>query len=461
MIDSNTIIAVSTAPGIAAIAVIRLSGPDAIKVTDEVFHPSNGHKKLCDRPTHTISLGLIKQGEDIIDEVLISIFRAPKSYTGENVVEISCHGSTYIKQRIIQLFIDRGVSLAKPGEFTLRAFLNGKMNLSQAEAVADVISSENQLAHQTALQQMRGEFSNDLKQLRQKLINFASLIELELDFSQEDVEFADRSELLDLLNVIELKTKSFIDSFSLGNAIKCGINVVIVGAPNSGKSTLLNALFNEEKAIVSDIAGTTRDVIEDELVIDGISFRFIDTAGIRKTENQIEKIGVQKTFEKIDVSRIVIYVLDSTDDIEEKKEKILDIKRQLKSQILIVLANKIDLVVDKKQLQSELIDFDNVLYISAKNKEGIDQIPKLLRAFVDKDMLKSGSTVISNIRHYESLLRVGDSIDMIKKGLNEGFPQDLIALDIRSALNNLGLITGEVTNEDLLGNIFQNFCIGK
>ncbi|AWM12529.1 tRNA uridine-5-carboxymethylaminomethyl(34) synthesis GTPase MnmE [Flavobacterium sediminis] len=463
MIPQETIVALATPSGAGAIAVIRLSGKEAIAIAAQVFQSVSG-KELSRQKTHTIHLGHITDEGKVYDQVLVSIFKGPHSYTGENVVEISCHGSTFIQQQIIQLLLRKGAKMAQAGEFTLRAFLNGKLDLSQAEAVADLIASDNEASHQIAMQQMRGGFSNEIAKLREELLNFASLIELELDFSEEDVEFADRTAFHELLNRIEFVLKRLIDSFAVGNVIKNGIPVAIVGEPNVGKSTLLNALLNEERAIVSDIAGTTRDTIEDELVINGIGFRFIDTAGIRETKDHVESIGIQKTFEKIEQAQVVLFLVDSSqltvDSLEPLKNEAERIKNKYPQKALLVLFNKKDLLSEEliSDLRSQI---PNSLFISAKNKEGIDELKNALLSFVNTGALRNNETIVTNTRHYDSLLKALEEIQKVKWGLNAGISSDLMAIDIRSALHYFGEITGEVTNDELLGNIFANFCIGK
>ena len=394
---------------------------------------------------------------------MVSVFKNPKSYTGEDVVEISCHGSSYIQQEIIQLFVRNGARIANPGEFTLRAFLNAKLDLSQAEAVADLIASDNKASHQIAMQQMRGGFSNEIKVLRDELLNFASLIELELDFSEEDVEFADRKQFEDLLARIIKVLKHLIDSFSTGNVIKNGIPISIIGAPNVGKSTLLNALLNEDKAIVSDIAGTTRDAIEDEITIEGIKFRFIDTAGIRTTDDTIESIGIKKTFEKITQSQVVLYLLDASkvtaDTIQIFNTDIRKIQEQYPDKQLIVVANKMD------QANQEFIEtsfvYPHTLFTSAKSGSGMEALKTKLLEFVNTGALRNNDTIITNSRHYDSLLKALADVQKVQQGMDAKLSGDLLAIDIRQALYHFGEITGEITSDDLLGNIFANFCIGK
>ena len=467
MIYNDTIVALATPSGAGAIAVIRISGADALTIANSVF-VSHKAKELLKQKSHTLHLGHIMDGEKVLDQVLVSIFKGNHSYTGENTVEISCHGSTFIQQQIIQLLLRKGCRMANAGEFTLRSFLNGKMDLSQAEAVADLIASDNEASHQIAMQQMRGGFSNELLQLRQELLNFASLIELELDFAEEDVAFADRSEFEKLVGRIEFVLKRLIDSFAIGNVIKNGIPVAIVGEPNVGKSTLLNALLNEERAIVSEIAGTTRDTIEDELVIGGIGFRFIDTAGIRTTDDMIEGLGIKKTFEKMEQAQVVLYLspltpeggtLDS-DNIKQIQIETEKIKNQFPLKPLIIVGNKKDLFSDDQilNLQSQI---PNILLISAKNKIGIDQLKATLLSFVNTGALRNNETIVTNTRHYDSLLKALEEIQKVRFGIATQLSSDLLAIDIRETLYHFGMITGEVTNDELLGNIFANFCIGK
>ncbi|MAU15703.1 MAG: tRNA uridine-5-carboxymethylaminomethyl(34) synthesis GTPase MnmE [Muricauda sp.] len=453
---TDNIVALATASGIGAIAVIRVSGPDAITLVDPLFKSIKG-KKLEKQKSHTIHLGNIIDGDKILDEVLVSIFKGPHSYTGENVVEISCHGSPFIQQQIVQLLLRNGCRAASAGEFTLRAFLNGKMDLSQAEAVADLIASDSEAAHDIAMQQMRGGFSNEIHELRQELLNFASLIELELDFSQEDVEFADRTQFNELLTKISDVLKKLIDSFALGNVIKNGIPVAIVGQPNVGKSTLLNVLLNEERAIVSEIAGTTRDTVEDHISLNGINFRFIDTAGIRETEDVVEKIGIERTFDKIEKARLIIYLFDGLDFDKTELEQIQ--KRYPNKQILPI-CNKMDLLKpgQKEKIQLEIPD---VLFLSAKFKNGVSELEDKLLSLVDSGALSGDGTIVTNSRHYDALLKALEEIQKVKEGLDMELSSDLMAIDIRQALYHLGEITGSVTTDDLLGNIFSNFCIGK
>jgi tRNA modification GTPase len=463
MISDDCIIALATASGSGAIAVIRISGKDAITMCDKHFKSVKSQKSLSEQNTHTIHLGhILKDGKDL-DEVLVSVFKNPKSYTGENVVEISCHGSSFIQQEIIQLFLRAGCRVANPGEFTLRAFLNGKLDLSQAEAVADLIASDNEASHQVAMQQMRGGFSNEIKALRDELLNFASLIELELDFAEEDVEFANRDQFKNLIQRIIKVLKHLIDSFAIGNVIKNGIPVAIVGEPNVGKSTLLNALLNEDKAIVSEIAGTTRDAIEDELNIGGIGFRFIDTAGIRDTEDVIESIGIKKTFEKIDQSQVVIYLFDcskSIENLDQVKIEIEKIKNKNPQKPLVIIANKID-KLDAIQLAKLTTEIPSVHLLSAKTGFGVEQLTNALLNLINTGALRNNETIITNSRHYDALLKALEEIQKVQHGMDSELSGDLLAIDIRQALYHFGEITGEITSDDLLGNIFANFCIGK
>lgn len=465
MIQTDTIIALATPSGSGAIAIIRLSGPNAISIASNHFESISG-KVLGKQKSHTIHLGFIKDGENVLDQVLVSIFKNPNSYTGENIIEISCHGSLYIQQQIIQLFLRNGCRTADAGEFTLRAFLNGKMDLSQAEAVADLISSDNAASHQIAVQQMRGGFSNEIKNLRAELLNFASLIELELDFSEEDVEFADRTQFKELLTRIQKVLKSLIDSFAVGNVIKNGIPVAIVGEPNVGKSTLLNAFLNEERALVSDIAGTTRDTIEDEIAIGGIGFRFIDTAGIRETEDVIEGMGIKRTFEKIEQAQVILLLVDGSKllaDDQKLKNIVLEyekIKNQNPQKPLVLLINKADTLSESdKEIIGQYLN--NINYLSAKTGQGVEELKNSLLEFVNTGALRNNETIVTNTRHYNSLLKALEEIEKVQIGMKENLSSDLMAIDVREALYHLGEITGQVTNDELLGNIFANFCIGK
>ena len=460
---NDTIVALATPSGSGAIAVVRLSGINAIAIVDAHFKSVTNKKSLAKQKTHTIHLGHIVDEGRTLDEVLISIFKNPNSYTGEDVVEVSCHGSAYIQQEIIQLFLRKGCRMATAGEFTLRAFLNGKLDLSQAEAVADLISSDNEASHKIAMQQMRGGFSSEIAKLREELLNFASLIELELDFAEEDVEFADRTQFKELVDRISFVLKRLIDSFAVGNVIKNGIPVAIVGEPNVGKSTLLNALLNEDRAIVSEIAGTTRDTIEDEISIGGIGFRFIDTAGIRDTKDIVESIGIKKTFEKIDQSQVVIYLFDAQKNMEQLESvriEIEKIRNKHPQKPLLVIANKID-TLDEIQLAEVNNSITDIFPLSAKTGFGIEQLTNSLLNLINTGSLRNDETIVTNSRHYDALLKAFEEIQKVKHGLETGLSGDLLAIDINQALNHFGEITGEITTDDLLGNIFANFCIGK
>ena len=450
MNNQDTIIALATPQGIGAIGVIRLSGRGAIAITQKVWRG----KDLTVQSSHTIHYGHIVDGDKELDEVMVSLFRAPKSFTTEDVIEISCHGSPFILEQILQLLINKGARMAEPGEFTLRAFLNGRIDLSQAEAVADLIASNSAASHDIAIKQIRGGFANQIKDLRAQLVNFASLIELELDFSEEDVEFVHRDELIKIIEKIKAVLLPLIESFKLGNVIKNGVNVVIAGRPNAGKSTLLNTLVNEERAIVSHIAGTTRDTIEEVLNIDGVLFRFIDTAGLRATDDSIEAMGVQKSMEKIDQADLVVYLYDVNTTSEQELKQEIE-KLQVDREKLLVVGNKADLSV---AINSK--DETN-LNISAKEKAGIAE---LKQAFINKVIdktLASQNTIVANIRHYEALKNAYSTLDEVLLGIDTRITTDLIAFELRRALEYLGEISGEVTNDEILENIFSKFCIGK
>jgi len=459
MTNKPTICAISTAPGQGALAVIRLSGDKAIEICDKIFLTKK--KRLAEQKANTIHFGCIIEDKNEVDDVLVSIFRSPNSYTGEDIIEISCHGSVFIQKKILKLLLKNGARMAGPGEYTMRAFLNGKMDLSQAEAVADLINSQTAASHRIAMEQMRGGFSNKLKELRQQLINFTSLIELELDFSEEDVEFADRSEFKKLLDEIEKEVSRLLSSFELGNAIKNGIPITIAGNPNVGKSTLLNTILNEEKAIVSEIAGTTRDAIEDVLNIKGIAFRFIDTAGIRETKDEVESIGIQRTFDKMKKARIILLLVDAREESDNIKKQVKKIKLG-KNQELFLLLNKADLV-GKKEIEKKIEDLDlQYIYpIVAKNPKNIEHFLEDLHERVEKEIDGYDNTLVSTMRHAEALSNTLVSLGYVKKGLNENLSTDLLAIDIRGALHYLGEITGEINTDEILGNIFRNFCIGK
>ena len=462
----ETICAPATSGG-GAIALMRISGEQSITICEKLFWPSDKTIRLTDLPGYSIVYGDIRSDDEIIDEVLVTLFRAPHSYTGENSVEISCHASPYIQRRILELLIFHGAVSAFPGEFTQRAFLNRRIDLSQAEAVADVIASSTRSSHNIALHQMRGGFSAEISKLRSGLLHFASLIELELDFGEEDVEFADRKELGVLIVKIKALADNLASSFRIGNIIKNGIPVAIIGKPNSGKSTLLNALLMEEKAIVSEVPGTTRDVIEDTLVIDDIEYRFIDTAGLHETSDIIENLGIKKTHQKIVEASVILLVDEVNDSPEFINKRSEAIREMIKAsgKKLMILINKSDLSTpgrtDELAKKIKLDENDELLFISAKEKKGLDNLRQKLSETVEKGRLNSESVIITNIRHYEALLHVSESLARVITGLEEKIPEDLIATDIRQAIHFLGEITGEITTDEILGNIFKNFCIGK
>jgi len=452
--QDNTICALSTASGIGAISLIRLSGKAALPIVNSIFS-----KSLEKSESHTAHFGRILNGKEIIDEVVVTIFRNPKSFTGEDLVEIACHGSRFIQAEILKLLLEKGARLAGPGEFSLRAFLNGKMDLSQTEAVADLIMANSKAAHKVAMHQMRGGFANEINDLRQQLLNFASLVELELDFSQEDVEFADRSQLQELILKIKQKVDRLIDSFKLGNVIKNGVPVAIVGAPNAGKSTLLNALLNEEKAIVSDIAGTTRDVIEDTIIIQGIEFRFIDTAGIRETVDKIEILGIARSYEQIKKAEIILLLFDLKN---EKADSILNHIEKFKK--LSISENQFFLPIFNKTDLANLSEFEKLkdagLFLSAKSRQNLEELKqRLVDAihFTETD----NQLIVTNVRHFEILKKCAASLILVEEGLQAEIPGDLLAMDIRETIYHLSEITGSISNDELLGNIFANFCIGK
>ncbi len=460
--SQDTICALSTPPGAGAIAIIRVSGTSAIITCNRLFRPGSKKTNLVDAQTHTIHYGVIGKGEDLIDEVLISLFKAPRSYTGEDVIEISCHGSLFIQQKILSLLMEEGIRQARPGEFTLRAFLNGKFDLSQAEAVADLIHAQSKSSHDLALKQMRGGYSEKIKNLRLRLIHFISLIELELDFSEEQLEFADRSEFQALLKALKSELSSLIQSFSLGNVIKNGIPVAIIGKPNVGKSTLLNAILNEEKAIVSDLPGTTRDSIEDTIVIGGYSFRFIDTAGLRAAEDKIETMGIERTWQKVSEASILLFVFDATtDSFEEVKSDLsgfMDLPENRDKKIILI-GNKMDQLNELPKGFKDFVDYET-LFVSAKRKENIHLIAESLQTTLKQSGLGE-QTIVSNTRHYESLVSTEKAIDAVMEGLQSGLSPDLLTVEMRTALYHIGEITGEITTEEILNTIFSRFCIGK
>ncbi|HBF87132.1 MAG TPA: tRNA uridine-5-carboxymethylaminomethyl(34) synthesis GTPase MnmE [Bacteroidales bacterium] len=457
MISKDTICAIATPAGNGAIAVIRLSGDKSYEILTHVFN-----SETKDWKANSIVYGNIVQNSEIIDEVLVSFFKNPKSYTGEDSIEISCHGSTFIQQKILELLINHGARIAQPGEFTMRAFFNGKLDLSQAEAVADLIACTSENSHRIAINQVRGGFSKNINSLRSELLDFASLIELELDFGEEEVEFADRTKLLELSDKIYSEIDKLVDSYKLGNVIKKGIPVAIIGLPNVGKSTLLNVLLNEEKAIVSDIPGTTRDAIEDTYIINGVNFRFIDTAGLRHSTDTIEKIGIAKTYEKINQASIILYVVDiSETTIQEITENINDFKSKMDdpNKKIILIANKIDKLMDLPKGGKKLFEWETI-FVSAKRKENIQLIAdSLMKAVVIK--IGNEDTIVSNARHYEALVKTKEAMTEVQRSLNENISGDLLAMDIRQAIHYLGEITGQITTDEILGNIFSRFCIGK
>ena len=464
MLDQKTICAVSTPPGIGGIAVIRISGKEAITVADKVFNSPLEGKKLANQKANTLHFGVIQSGENLIDEVVVAIFKAPHSFTGEDIVEISCHGSVYVQQQILQLLISLGARMARPGEFTQRAFLNGKMDLSQAEAVADLIASGNSAAHKMALNQMRGGFSREINQLRAELLRFAALVELELDFAEEDVEFADRRSLIELSTRIANLLQKLTESFRLGNAIKNGIPVAIIGETNVGKSTLLNALLNEDKAIVSDIHGTTRDVIEDVVNIGGTLFRFSDTAGIRDTEDVIETLGIERSYLQLEKAEIVLLVTDLSRSFEPIIDRIKKIREKITDQHLIIIANKVDIATEEvKKILSEfpLQQNESCVFIAAKSRANLDELIRIMSSSQILSPTAPEDIIVSNVRHYEALNLALHAIRLVIEGLNSGISGDFLAQDIRECLHYLGEITGEITTDETLGYIFKNFCIGK
>ena len=464
--NQDTICAIATAQG-GAIGSIRVSGPEAITITGRIFTPAKSGKLLSEQKPYTLTFGRIYNGEEMIDEVLVSLFRAPHSYTGEDSTEITCHGSSYILQQVMQLLIKNGCRMAQPGEYTQRAFLNGKMDLSQAEAVADLIASSSAATHRLALSQMRGGFSKELTTLREKLLNFTSMIELELDFSEEDVEFADRSALRRLADEIEEVIARLSNSFSVGNVIKNGVPVAIIGETNAGKSTLLNVLLNEDKAIVSDIHGTTRDVIEDTVNIGGITFRFIDTAGIRETSDTIESLGIERTFQKLDQAEIVLWMIDSADAISQLtllSDKILP---RCEHKQLILVFNKVELIneTQKNELASQFSEHIGSeiesIFISAKQRLHTDELQQRLVAAAHLPTVTQNDVIVTNVRHYEALTRALDAIHRVQEGLDANISGDFLSQDIRECIFHLSDIAGEVTNDMVLQNIFAHFCIGK
>lgn len=465
MNTQTTISAISTAPGTGGIAVVRVSGTEALNICNEIFVPKNKSTNLLSQSAYTVSYGsIVNKKAELIDEVLVTVFRNPHSFTGEDLVEISCHGSVFVQQQVMQTLLEQGCVLAQPGEFTQRAFLNGKMDLSQAEAVADLIASRSSASHRMAMNQMRGGFSSELTKLRTELLNFVSLVELELDFTEEDVEFANRSQLKNLASKIETKISSLSNSFRVGNALKNGVPVALVGETNVGKSTLLNVLLNEEKAIVSDIHGTTRDVIEDSINIQGITFRFIDTAGIRDTKDKIENMGIERTYQKIEQASIVLWILDCT-QLSEHIEWLTDrIEKKALGKKIILVFNKIDrIAVDEREVLSQLFEQykGDRIYISAKNKLNTDELQQALVNAAQLPAISSSDVVVNNIRHFEALENAHSAICRVIDGLDNAISGDFLSQDIRECMHYLGEITGSISNDEILRNIFGKFCIGK
>lgn len=455
----DTICALSTPNGVGAIAMIRLSGADSFKVMHSLFK-----KDLSQKESHTAHFGLIKDGDKLVDEVVVVIYKNPKSFTGEDMVEISCHASPFIVQEILRLLLKNGCRMAREGEFSLRAYLNGKVDLSQAEAIADLIASENKASHEMAMNQMRGGFAKVINGLRDELIHFASMIELELDFGEEDVEFADRTKLVELVAKILVEIRRLSGSFALGNVLKNGVPVSIVGEPNVGKSTLLNKFLNEDRAIVSNIAGTTRDVIEDTVTYNGIEFRFIDTAGIRETEDEIESIGIEKAFEKVKQASIILYMIDAAHpNLIQANEELSRVREAMgEGKELIVVVNKVDQVdhVNPSEFMTAL-NHDQVVLLSAKDSTGIEELKEILVQFVQKQGNVTGQVIVSNARHFDALNLADEALERVKFSLKNNIPTDLVAMDIRQCLFHLSEITGDINTEDLLDSIFSNFCIGK
>lgn len=470
MQNDSTICAIATPPGTGAISIVRISGKDAYSICSSIIKFKDKKKRLTDLKPYSVHFASVSHEGRLVDDVLVSLFRAPHSYTGEDVIEISCHGAQYIQQEIIRILTDLGARPAKPGEFTLRAYLNGKLDLSQAEAVADLISSTSAAAHRVALNQMKGGFSGEIAKLRSQLLEFISLIELELDFSEEDVEFADRKQLIQLVKNIQNLIKNLVESFKLGNVLRNGVPVAITGKTNVGKSTLLNTLLNEEKAIVSEIAGTTRDIIEDVINIEGFSLRLIDTAGLRKASGKIESLGIEKTFQKIDQAYIVLYMIDAMYGPAEIDRLAGKIKKRLegKDKKLIIILNKTDKLTNRQLTKlrdlsqyKNIDNSDNIIFLSARNNENIDLLIKAILEIVKSRVSGEHDIVVTNARHYEALRNAETAIDRVLKGLRSGTSSDLVAQDIREVLQWLGEITGEVTTDEILGNIFSKFCIGK
>jgi tRNA modification GTPase len=465
MLDQSTICAISTSPGSGAIAVIRLSGSEAISIAGKIFKSPDKTKKLEEQPANSLHFGQIVFNNEVIDEVVVALFRAPHSFTGEDIAEISCHGSLFIQQKLLEILVENGARMARPGEYTQRAFLNGKMDLSQAEAVADVIASSNAAAHKLALNQMRGGFSKEINELRDQLLHFTAMVELELDFAEEEVEFADRKELHKLAEKVELLLRKLKNSFQLGNVIKNGIPVAIVGETNVGKSTLLNALLNEDKAIVSEIHGTTRDVIEDVVNIHGTAFRFFDTAGLRETVDHIETLGIERTYHKLNEATIILLVVDTQNPYPVVKSRIDKIRKRITNgQQLILVANKTDIGNQEtiEQLKKlKLGENEKCVFIVAREKQNLDELIDMMTHAINTDVLNQEDVIVSNARHYEILKNAHAAIERVLTGLDTGITGDFLSQDIRECLHYLGEITGEITTHEVLGHIFKNFCIGK
>ena len=461
MVENDNIIALASPSGIGAISLIRISGPESIQIVNNNFKGIE-NISLINQEANKVQLGYIVDNTNVIDKVLVTVFRNPKSYTGEDLVEISCHGSMFIQQSIIQLLLEENCRIANAGEFTMRSFLNGKMDLSQAESVADLISSNSEASHRLAMNQMRGGFKNDINELRAELVNFASLVELELDFSQEDVKFANMNELTSLLNKISFNLKDLIDSFKTGNVIKNGIPIVIVGEPNSGKSTLLNTLLNEDRAIVSSIPGTTRDTIEDQINVNGVICRFIDTAGIRSTKDEIETIGIERTFKKIEESEIIIYMIDYSNlkisNIKYYINYLSDINSKFSNKKLITILNKED---EKTNISIDELNEFNPILISAKNKINISSLKDEIVFHIENLTSQIDNSTVSNSRHFNLLNKTYKEIYKVKEAVSDKVSADLLAIDIKQAIYYLGELTGEISNDEILGNIFSKFCIGK